>query len=275
MNFVEDITVTSLDEIRAYNITTGDYMFTLDELQDATISNTEDKVDITGRAGRKLSTIKRNKAVTVSGTNGMLSTGLMGVQTGSNVEDGTFEIDFVEIIDINDDDGGSIATLAKAPVENSGVPVIDQVYFVDDNNILVRGALGKVASGTTPAEGEYYAAKADGKTSIKFNGTEVEAGGYKKAAVFYRRSVTGKKVTNTDTISTGKYALYIDGTAENKCGDVFHIQFHIPKADFSGNFDIALGGDQVVHAFEADALAGGCGSNNSEFWDYIIFGEAA
>ena len=269
MNFVEDITVTSLDEIRAYNITTGDYMFTLDELQDATISNTEDKVDITGRAGRKLSTIKRNKAVTVSGTNGMLSTGLMGVQTGSNVEDGIFEIDFVEILDIKSD---HTAELTKAPVKDSDDdPKIDKVYLVGENNVLVRDVLEKVESGSTIAEGKYTVTESSGKTIITFN-DEIA---YNKVAVFYRRPVEGKKVTNTDTISKGKYALYIDGAAENKCGEVFHIQFHIPKADFSGNFDIALGGDQVVHAFEADALAGGCGSNSSEFWDYIIFGETA
>ena len=274
MNKYEDITVTSLDEIRAYGLD-GDYKFTLDELQDATISNTEDKVDITGRAGRKLSTIKRNKAVTVSGTNGMLSTGLMGVQTGNEVIEANSEnplfVDFVEAILV--DDSTHKATLKYEPY---GGKV--KVYKLDKNEVITGNAFTEAES--TPSAGEYKYAEVtnSGNTTytLTFNEADFADTNAMKIAVFYNREITvGRKVINTDTISTGKYELYIDGTAENKCGDVFHIQFHIPKADFSGNFDIALGGDQVVHAFEADALAGGCGSSSSEFWDYIIFGETA
>ena len=41
------------------------------EPQSATIANTEEKQDITGKGGRKLTSIKRNKAVTISANNGM------------------------------------------------------------------------------------------------------------------------------------------------------------------------------------------------------------
>lgn len=45
------------------------YLFTLDELQSASIANSEEKQDITGKQGRKLTSLKKNKSVTVSGTN--------------------------------------------------------------------------------------------------------------------------------------------------------------------------------------------------------------
>ena len=73
---VNELTITSLEEIIAYNLG-GEYLWTIDELQNTTICNTQDKVDITGKQGRKLNSLKRNKAVKVSGTNGMLSLGMI------------------------------------------------------------------------------------------------------------------------------------------------------------------------------------------------------
>ena len=72
---LEDITITSLETITAFDLVTGEYLFTLDELQDATIAQTQDQSDVTGKNGRKLSTLKRNKAVKISGNNGMVSCG--------------------------------------------------------------------------------------------------------------------------------------------------------------------------------------------------------
>ena len=38
---INDITITSLELITAFDISTGGYLFTLDELQNATIANTQ------------------------------------------------------------------------------------------------------------------------------------------------------------------------------------------------------------------------------------------
>ena len=45
---INDITITSLETINAFDIVTGAYKFTLDELQNATIAQTQERVDITG-----------------------------------------------------------------------------------------------------------------------------------------------------------------------------------------------------------------------------------
>ena len=83
---VSDITITSLETINAFDVVTGNFLFALDELQNATLAQTQEKVDITGKQGRKLNSLKRNKAVTVSGNNGMVSGGLLEVQTGGKFE---------------------------------------------------------------------------------------------------------------------------------------------------------------------------------------------
>lgn len=47
---IKDITITSLETITAFDVVTGNYKFTLDELQNATIANTQDSTEITGKA---------------------------------------------------------------------------------------------------------------------------------------------------------------------------------------------------------------------------------
>ena len=46
---IKDITITSLETITAFDVVTGNYRFTLDELQNATIANTQDTQEITGK----------------------------------------------------------------------------------------------------------------------------------------------------------------------------------------------------------------------------------
>ena len=89
---ITDITITSIETLTAFDVVTGAYLFTLDELQNVTIAQSEEKTDITGKQGRKLSTLKRNKAVTISGTNGMVSHGLLEKQTGGKFENKATEV---------------------------------------------------------------------------------------------------------------------------------------------------------------------------------------
>lgn len=73
---VNDLSITSLETIMAFGINGGTHRFTLDELQNATIANSQDNTALTGKGGRTIGQLKRNKSVTVSGTNGMVSMGL-------------------------------------------------------------------------------------------------------------------------------------------------------------------------------------------------------
>ena len=48
---VNDITVTSIETITAFDISSGAFKWVLDELQNATIANTQETTDITGKQG--------------------------------------------------------------------------------------------------------------------------------------------------------------------------------------------------------------------------------
>ena len=129
---INDITITSLETINAFDIVTGNYKFTLDELQNATIAQTQDTQEITGKGGRKLAKLKRNKAVTVSGTNGMVSGGLLELQTGGTFENKLTEVLWTDNIAVS---GGKAVTTYKA-VGTIGAE-IESLYIKNPNGTIV------------------------------------------------------------------------------------------------------------------------------------------
>lgn len=256
---INDITITSLETITAFDCVTGAYKFTLDELQSATIAQTQDSQEVTGKQGRKLTSLKRNKAVTVSGNNGLVSGGLLELQTGGAFENKVTEVLWTDYLTVT----SNAATTTFVAVGTTGNEI---------ENIFVRNTDGtrgeKLTQDTAAATGKFTY---DPKTkALVFSGltdgTEV--------VVYYKRKITADVLENMSDSYSGKCLLYIDAFAEDKCSNVYRIQFLIPKADFSGEFSFEMGDSQTVHAFEAEALAGACGAGGS-LWTYTIFGANA
>lgn len=255
---INDIAITSLETITALDMI-GNYLFTLDELQNATISNTQDTTDITGKQGRKLAKLKRNKAVTISGTNGMLSGGLLEMQTGSSFADKATIVLHTDYLTV----ASNKATTNYTAVGTTGAEIID--VFVRNAN----GAPGKtLTQGAEVSDGVFKYTPAS--KELAFTGIEEGA----EIVVRYNRKIQASVLTNESDVYSGKCQLYIDALAEDKCANVYHVQFFIPKADFSGEFSIEMGDNQTVHAFEAEALAGACGAGGN-LWTYTIYGADA
>ena len=255
---VNDIAITSLETINAFDILTGAYMFTLDELQNASINNTQEKTDITGKAGRKLTSLKRNKAVTISGANGLVSGGLLEMQTGGTFTKKTTQVMWNESLTVAN---GKVTTAFTA-VGTAGAE-IEGLYIRNAN-----GTLGTaLVQDATPAAGKFAYAPATKEISFY---SDVEDG--TEVVVFYKRNITADVLANESDKFSKKCVLYVDALGEDKCSNVYRVQFYIPKADFNGEFNLELGNDQTVHNFEAEALAGACGAGGN-LWTYTIFGE--
>lgn len=258
---VADLMLTSLDTITAWNMD-DTLAFVLDELESATISNTEDREELTGKGGRTIGSLKRNKGVTISGSNGMLSGGLLEVQTGGAFEAKTAApVLYQEYLTIN----SNAATTTYKGVGTAGAEIAE-LYL-----ITAGVATAKLTQDTTVAAGKFTY---DPTTkALAFNSGDYEDG--TEILVFYTRNVAASVLANDSDNYSGKVKLYIDGTAEDKCSNVYHVQFYIPKADFSGEFDIDLGDNQTMHDFEATALAGGSCSGAAAagvLWTYTVFG---
>lgn len=255
-----DIVITSLETINAFDITTGNFLFTLDELQSASIAQGQEKVDITGKQGRKLSSMKRNKTMTISGSNGMLSFGLIEMQTGSKFESKDAEpvmwYDFLEV-------QNNTAQTKYKGIGTAGAEIVE--LYVLETIGTIRTSLEQASAA---AEGK-FAYDPDTKTltfSGIANGTQI--------AVYYKRRVAADVLSNKSDVYSGKCELYVDCIGEDKCANLYRVQIHIPKADFNGEFSLDFGDDQSVHSFEAEGLSGACGAG-STYWDMIVFGENA
>lgn len=266
-----DLIITSLETIDAFSLQ-DEYLWTLDELSQAQIQNTEDTEDVTGKNGRLLKTLKRNKSVTISGTNGVISGGMMATQVGSKFVQGSDKkvrvTEFITVKESNPAASGDNFASNVLTLTNSGVYAVKKTLTDGTTTDLT-----KVAADATLATGQY---KVTG-SGITFFAGDITDGNV--LVVTYDKTVTGSSVDNiadnehyADTVK-----LYINAFAEDKCGKVYRIQFYVPKADFSGSFDIELGGSQVTHAFEAKSLAGGCGAltNRGLLWTYTVFEDAA
>ena len=262
---VSDITITSLETIDAFDIVTGGYLFTLDELQNATIAQSQEKTDITGKQGRKLSSLKKNKAVTISGNNGIVSGGLLELQTGGKFENKTTEVMWNDYLIVAEKQA---VTTYKA-VGTTG----NEVEAVHIKN--TDGTLGKTLTQDATAGDDTFTYDPATKTltfgdGVIADGTEV--------VVYYKRQIQASVLNNMSDTYSGKCALYINALAEDKCANIYRIQFYIPKADFNGEFSIEMGDNQTVHAFEAESLAGaGCGYHNQsgQLFTYTVFGANA
>lgn len=256
---VNDITITSLETMTAFDIATGAFKWVLDELQSSTIANTQETTDITGKQGRLLNTLKRNKGVTVSGNNGLISGGMLETQVGNSFQNKVTSIMYPDYLTVT---GGKAATTYKA-VGTAG----NEIESVHLRN--ADGTLGEVLTqGETASKGVFTYDPATKEITF-FEGDVADNA---EIAVYYFRNIQANVLENLSDHYSDKVALYIDAFGEDKCANVYRIQFFIPKADFNGNFDIQMGGDQSVHAFEARSLAGACGTSGA-LWTYTIFGE--
>ena len=254
-----DIVITSLETINAFDITTGDYLFTLDELQSASIAQGQEKVDITGKQGRKLSSMKRNKTMTISGSNGMLSCGLVEMQTGSKFENKETEVMWTDFLEVR----SNKASTKYKGIGTAGAEIVE--LYVLETVGTVRTSLEQDSAA---AEGKF--AYDPATKELTFSGLEDGT----QIAVYYKRKIAADVLSNKSDTYSGKCELYVDCIGEDKCANIYHVQFHIPKADFNGEFSLDFGDDQSVHSFEAEGLSGACGAG-STYWDMIVFGENA
>ena len=258
---VPDITITNLETIKAFGLD-GVPRFVLDELQNAKIANTQEEQEVTGKAGRKLNRLKKNKAVTISGTNGLISGGMMEAQTGGTFANkASTPVSWTDYLSITSNEA---ETNYKA-VGTAGAE-IDAVYVKAADGTLET----KLEQAATAAEGKF--AYNPGTKKLTFNSGDYDDG--TEIVVFYTRNIAGAVLANESDKFSEKLTLYIDGFGEDICGKTYRIQFYIPKADFTGDFDLDLGGDQTVHSFEAESLASaGCSSlgNSGALWTYTIF----
>lgn len=255
---MKDLTITSLETITAFGITSGEYLFTLDELQNTAINQTQETTDITGKGGRKLATLNRNKDVAITGGNGLVSGGLLEMQTGSKFENKTTTVMWTDYVT----SGANCKTTYKA-IGTAGAEIVGCYIRNSDGSLGDRSLIQREVA-STPGTFAY-----DPTTrALTFFDNIVDGTEF---VVFYERRITADTLENRSDAYSVKCSLYIDALAEDKCGNIYRVQFYIPKASFKGDFNFEMGDNQTVHNFEANVLSGACGTGGT-LWTYTVFG---
>ena len=254
---IDKLSITQVDQITAFD--GNDLEFIMDEVTETTLSQEEEITDITGRGGRKIGSLKKNKAVTGKGTNGLIVGGALAAMVGSEVEEN--EEEKVRYTD----------TSLKVASNKASIEKKESLVGADGQEIIAvyvknkDGSLGKkFTQNATAAAGEFSYSEGE----ITFNEGELADG--TELVAFYDIKVKAKKVSNVSDKYSKTLKLYIDCTAQDTCDNQYHVQFIIPRADFHGTFDLTFGGDPSTQDFEFGSLAGGCGGSNS-LWDMVVF----
>ena len=184
------------------------------------------------------------------------------MQVGSEFENKKTTVKWTDYITVT----GNAATTSYKAVGTTGNE-IEAVYIKNSSD----GTLGDtLTQGAAVAEG-VFTYNPETK-ALAFN--EGDIADNTEIVVFYMRQIQADVLENLSDHYSGKCALYIDAFAEDKCANVYRIQFYIPKADFNGEFSFEMGDNQTVHAFEAESLSGACGTSGA-LWTYTIFGSNA
>lgn len=258
---VDKFTITSYDQITGFDRTNGSLDLILDELNDFTLSQEEEKQDITGKGGRTIGSLKKNKKVTGKGTNGMLSGGALAAMLGSEVEDGEYTIKYTDPIIVTANKG-TTSRVASGTVGNE----IGTIYVRDENKAYISGGKKLTQTSGTPKTGE-FSYDPTSKTITFFAG-DVNDG--VEVIAFYDTKVTGKKITNDADKFSKTLQVFMDVTCEDGCDNLFHGQFIITRADFTGTFDIQGASDPAAQNFEFTSLPDLC-TGKSILWDFIVF----
>lgn len=252
---VSKLIITEVAQITAFN-NAGELEFIMDEVQNGTINNTQEKSDVQGRNGRKLASLKKNKAVTVSATNGVLVGGALAAQTGTEVEQGTFNVRITDVMTVN----SNKCTTSKTAVGVTGAE-IGTIYIKNAN-----GSLGeKLEQDSAAAAGKFAYDPTTKELTVDgiADGTELVA--------FYDVEVESARISNDSEKYSKVLKLYIDVVLQDNCDVEYAGQVIIQRADVSGEFELSLGGDNFAHSFEAESLAGGC-TGSTNLWDLIVYG---
>ncbi len=263
---VGDFNITEFVDVEAYFRNSGLLDYRLEDLTDFSLNATQEETNITGRGGRIIGKKKKNKAVSGSGTSGLISPGLLRTQTGGDIRYGETKVKRAET-KIVSGKGSTIVTDAVAA--GTAGAEIGEIKLFGAGGTLV----GVYKQGTT-ATTDMFSYDPATKTITLPDSNDIEAG--LSAVYAYERVVTATVINDPSDKFSQVRELWVHCFATDQCDNTYCADIYIPRADFKGDFDLDLGGDQTTHNFSFDALPDFCnkdGLDNDLFKVFIYTDE--
>ncbi|MCM1167425.1 MAG: hypothetical protein NC299_18560 [Lachnospiraceae bacterium] len=255
-----DYTLTEVTRFEAYTRGDGWLDFLMDEMDSLTIDHSQEESDITGKGGRVIGKKKKNKSVSVSGTNGLISEGMLKAQTGGEIKSGNMTVKKSETKKIS---ANMTVIIDETPVGAAGQE-IGKIQLLGTAGAVVKSyAQGVVASD------EKFAFDPATKTITLPTDTVIEAGMNIRYA--YNRTYRGTSVNNPSDKYSEVREVWFHGYGTDKCDNKIAYAWYFPRADISGEFSVDLGGDQTMHNFSFQALPDLCSELEDDLYTLYIY----
>lgn len=231
--------------VRMQDKSTGELMYMVDQIKDATLTNGAEQVFITGSAGVRLATLNRNKTTSFSFNNGLVSMSMLASQTGSDRELASsvnkIKTPAFEVIKVGTSDGSTVnttITLKNVPVGIEGAEIPFIYILQKDNSLGQKFAIGVSASSTA------FALNPETKTITLPTGAGITA--ETQIAVDYEyMAESAIRVVNRGDVYGKSGRVIVELLLRDICDQnkLYYSQLILPNASASGQFEFAFGSE--------------------------------
>jgi hypothetical protein len=245
-------------DVYASDPDTGELLAIIADSDSVELANNQTTFYATGKAGVRMKGFDREKTSTLSGQNGTILDGLLGIQTGTLVEAVTNVTTVKLPVPLT---STTTSVVLPYPVTGTAGSEIGYLYALNtDGSIKKKYAQAASASAT-----EFTYASATKTITLPTGATDK-----KWLVMVYPTISTAKKIANDSNTFSKHAEIGAKVRLDEVCGDTSYIGYlHMPLAKFSGEWSLATGTEAAVHAWSCEAMAG-CGS---KLWDLYIFNE--
>lgn len=257
--------------VRMQDKSTGELMYMVDQIKDATLTNGAEQVFITGSAGVRLATLNRNKTTSFSFNNGLVSMSMLASQTGSDRELASsvnkIKTPAFEVIKVGTSDGSTVnttITLKNVPVGIEGAEIPFIYILQKDNSLGKKFEIGASASSTE------FALNPETKTITLPTGAGITA--ETQIAVDYEyMAESAIRVVNRGDVYSKSGRVIVELLLRDICNQnkLYYAQLILPNASASGQFEFAFGSEGVVHGWQCEANQDIC-SADKELFSWIV-----
>ena len=255
--------ISSIDSIVGFDLATRECIFILDEIQDATLEGDAELVWATGREGRRLSALKRNKTCSISANNGFIVGGLLAQTIGDQNPETDRTTASIRIPAFERLTVGSTGTVITA-FEAVGTPGNEIGWIYKSNRDGSQGQ--KFAQAATASATTFAYDPATREITLPVG--EFAIGDM--VILFYEYLTMGKKYVNRSDSYAGDVYLVCDIMVKDVCdGTIQHSKLVMPRVTISDTFSFSFGGDMAVQSFAAEASASVC-AGQSEYFYWVM-----